>query len=81
MKQALQRKSAMPARRKAVAATLAALGVAWFAPVALAQDGTYPTRLVTLVVSAAAGGTTEVIPPPWGDGRPPAGSNNALTNR
>ena len=29
----------------------------------------------------AAGGTTEVIPPPWGDGRPPAGSNNALTNR
>jgi large subunit ribosomal protein L15 len=30
---------------------------------------------------AAAGGTTEVIPPPWGDGRPPAGSNNALTNR
>jgi len=30
---------------------------------------------------AAAGGTTEVIPPPWGEGRPPAGSNNALTNR
>ena len=30
---------------------------------------------------AAAGGTTEVIPAPWGDGRPPAGSNNALTNR
>jgi len=29
----------------------------------------------------AAGGTTEVIPPPWGEGRPPAGSNNALTNR
>ena len=29
----------------------------------------------------AAGGTTEVIPAPWGDGRPPAGSNNALTNR
>jgi large subunit ribosomal protein L15 len=29
----------------------------------------------------AAGGTTEVLPPPWGDGRPPAGSNNALTNR
>ncbi|QQX83161.1 tripartite tricarboxylate transporter substrate binding protein [Cupriavidus necator] len=60
MKQALQRKSAMPARRKAVAATLAALGVAWFAPVALAQDGTYPTRPVTLVVSAAAGGTTDI---------------------
>lgn len=29
----------------------------------------------------AAGGTVEVIPPPWGDRRPPAGSNNALTNR
>lgn len=29
----------------------------------------------------AAGGTTEVIPAPWGDRRPPAGSNNALTNR
>lgn len=30
---------------------------------------------------AAAGGTSEVIPAPWGDRRPPAGSNNALTNR
>ncbi len=30
---------------------------------------------------AAAGGTTEVLPAPWGDRRPPAGSNNALTNR
>jgi large subunit ribosomal protein L15 len=29
----------------------------------------------------AAGGTTEVLPAPWGDRRPPAGSNNALTNR
>lgn len=29
----------------------------------------------------AAGGSVEVIPAPWGDGRPPAGSNNALTNR
>jgi large subunit ribosomal protein L15 len=29
----------------------------------------------------AAGGTAEVLPPPWGDRRPPAGSNNALTNR
>lgn len=29
----------------------------------------------------AAGGTVEVIPAPWGDRRPPAGSNNALTNR
>lgn len=29
----------------------------------------------------AAGGATEVIPAPWGDRRPPAGSNNALTNR
>jgi large subunit ribosomal protein L15 len=28
-----------------------------------------------------AGGSTEVIPAPWGDRRPPAGSNNALTNR
>jgi large subunit ribosomal protein L15 len=28
-----------------------------------------------------AGGSTEVIPPPWGDRRPPAGGNNALTNR
>ena len=27
-----------------------------------------------------AGGTTEVIPPPWGDRRPPA-RGNALTNR
>jgi large subunit ribosomal protein L15 len=29
----------------------------------------------------AAGGSTEVLPPPWGDRRPPAGGNNALTNR
>ena len=29
----------------------------------------------------AAGGSVEVLPPPWGDRRPPAGSNNALTNR
>jgi large subunit ribosomal protein L15 len=28
----------------------------------------------------AAGGSTEVIPAPWGDGRPPA-RGNALTNR
>jgi large subunit ribosomal protein L15 len=28
-----------------------------------------------------AGGSTEVLPAPWGDRRPPAGSNNALTNR
>jgi len=28
----------------------------------------------------AAGGTTEVIPPPWGERRPPA-RGNALTNR
>jgi large subunit ribosomal protein L15 len=28
-----------------------------------------------------AGGSTEVLPPPWGDRRPPAGGNNALTNR
>jgi large subunit ribosomal protein L15 len=29
----------------------------------------------------ASGGTTEVLAPPWGDRRPPAGGNNALTNR
>ena len=29
----------------------------------------------------AAGGRVEVLPAPWGDRRPPAGSNNALTNR
>lgn len=29
----------------------------------------------------AAGGSVEQIPLPWGDRRPPAGSNNALTNR
>ncbi len=29
----------------------------------------------------AAGGSTEIIPLPWGSRRPPAGSNNALTNR
>jgi large subunit ribosomal protein L15 len=28
----------------------------------------------------AAGGTVTVLPPPWGDGRPPA-KGNALTNR
>lgn len=29
----------------------------------------------------ASGGTTEVLAAPWGDRRPPAGSNNAQTNR
>jgi len=29
----------------------------------------------------AAGGSTERIALPWGEGRPPAGGNNALTNR
>ena len=29
----------------------------------------------------AAGGSIEVLALPWGDRRPPAGSNNALTNR
>lgn len=29
----------------------------------------------------AAGGSVELIPLPWGDRRPPAGGNNALTNR
>jgi large subunit ribosomal protein L15 len=33
------------------------------------------TRAIT-----AAGGSVEVLPPPWGDGRPPA-RGNALTNR
>ena len=28
-----------------------------------------------------AGGSTEVLAAPWGDRRPPAGGNNALTNR
>ncbi len=28
----------------------------------------------------AAGGSVEVVPPPWGDRRPPA-KGNALTNR
>ena len=28
-----------------------------------------------------AGGTTETLRKPWGDRRPPAGGNNALTNR
>jgi large subunit ribosomal protein L15 len=28
-----------------------------------------------------AGGSTELLAPPWGDRRPPAGGNNALTNR
>ena len=28
----------------------------------------------------AAGGTVEIVPPPWGDRRPPA-KGNALTNR
>ncbi len=28
-----------------------------------------------------AGGSTEVLAPPWGDRRPPARGNNALTNR
>jgi large subunit ribosomal protein L15 len=29
----------------------------------------------------SAGGSVEVLPAPWGEGRPPAGSNNAQTNR
>ena len=29
----------------------------------------------------SAGGSTEVLAAPWGDRRPPAGSNNAQTNR
>ncbi|EHP43164.1 hypothetical protein OR16_10264 [Cupriavidus basilensis OR16] len=48
------------ARRKALATvvTLAAASLAGTA--AWAQDGSYPTRPVTLVVSAAAGGTTDL---------------------
>lgn len=47
------------ARRKMLAAVaLAAAGLAGTA--AWAQDGAYPTRPVTLVVSAAAGGTTDL---------------------
>ncbi|WP_265921616.1 Bug family tripartite tricarboxylate transporter substrate binding protein [Cupriavidus nantongensis] len=60
MKQALQHQPVMPARRKAIVSALAAIGAAWFAPTALAQDGSYPARPVTLVVSAAAGGTTDI---------------------
>jgi large subunit ribosomal protein L15 len=29
----------------------------------------------------SAGGSVEILPLPWGDGRPPAGSNNQHTNR
>ncbi|ODV41668.1 LacI family transcriptional regulator [Cupriavidus sp. UYMMa02A] len=59
MKQAL---SLLPARRKLMAAAMLALGgaIAATAPRAFAQDGSYPNRPVTLVVSAAAGGTTDL---------------------
>ncbi|MCY0855733.1 MULTISPECIES: Bug family tripartite tricarboxylate transporter substrate binding protein [unclassified Cupriavidus] len=51
--------SVSPARRKTLAVVaLAAAGLAGTA--AWAQDGAYPTRPVTLVVSAAAGGTTDL---------------------
>ncbi|MFC4522867.1 Bug family tripartite tricarboxylate transporter substrate binding protein [Cupriavidus pinatubonensis] len=59
MKQAF---SLRPARRKLMAAAMLALGgaIVTAAPRAFAQDGSYPTRPVTLVVSAAAGGTTDL---------------------
>ncbi|CAG9166335.1 hypothetical protein LMG23992_00752 [Cupriavidus laharis] len=59
MKQAF---SFLPARRKLMAAAMLALGgaIAATAPCAFAQDGSYPNRPVTLVVSAAAGGTTDL---------------------
>ncbi len=60
MRQAL---SLLPARRKLMAAAMLALGgaiAAATAPRAFAQDGSYPNRPVTLVVSAAAGGTTDL---------------------
>ncbi|KWR86000.1 Bug family tripartite tricarboxylate transporter substrate binding protein [Cupriavidus sp. IDO] len=60
MKQDLHRNIAVPARRKTMAAALLALGGTLLAPVAFAQDGNYPNRPVTLVVSAAAGGTTDL---------------------
>ncbi len=50
---------AAPSRRIAIAAALlVACGAV--APAAFAQDGSYPSRPVTLVVSAAAGGTTDI---------------------
>jgi tripartite-type tricarboxylate transporter receptor subunit TctC len=54
--------SFLPARRKLMAAATLALGgtIAATTLPAFAQDGSYPTRPVTLVVSAAAGGTTDL---------------------
>lgn len=47
-----------------------------------------PVKVAVHAVSKAAeaaivsaGGTVEIVPKPWGDRRPPKGSNNALTNR
>ena len=42
-------------------------------------DADQTTKAVQAIESA--GGSTEVLPAPWGDRRPPAGSNNAQTNR
>ncbi|CAG2126615.1 hypothetical protein LMG31506_00084 [Cupriavidus yeoncheonensis] len=52
----------LPARRKLMAAAMLAVGgaIAATTPRAFAQDGSYPSRPVTLVVSAAAGGTTDL---------------------
>lgn len=52
----------LPARRKLMAAAMLAVGgaIAATTPHAFAQDGSYPARPVTLVVSAAAGGTTDL---------------------
>lgn len=56
------RSSVKPARRRllATAACAAACVAGGFATSAMAQNGTYPTRAITLVVSAAPGGTTDL---------------------
>ncbi|AJG20070.1 Bug family tripartite tricarboxylate transporter substrate binding protein [Cupriavidus basilensis] len=48
------------ARRKTLAAAVALAAAGLAGTAAWAQDGAYPTRPVTLVVSAAAGGTTDL---------------------
>lgn len=55
------RSSVKPARRRLLATAACAACVAGgFATSAMAQNGTYPTRAITLVVSAAPGGTTDL---------------------
>ncbi|MCP3017882.1 Bug family tripartite tricarboxylate transporter substrate binding protein [Cupriavidus basilensis] len=48
------------ARRRTLAAAVALAAAGLASSAAQAQDGSYPTRPVTLVVSAAAGGTTDL---------------------